>query len=72
MILPNFVKNCMKVRKFWAMGGKWQACPPKSATVNYNYLSHHIEMSKNTLIKWVREICSLSDLTVIKGNILSR
>ena len=21
MILPNFVKNCMKLRKFWAVGG---------------------------------------------------
>ena len=21
MILPNFVKNCMKLRKFWTVGG---------------------------------------------------
>ena len=28
MILPNFAKNCMKLRKFWAVGG----APPKSAT----------------------------------------
>ena len=21
MILPNFAKNCMKLRKFWAVGG---------------------------------------------------
>ena len=25
MILPNFAKNCMKLRKFWALG------PPKTA-----------------------------------------
>ena len=28
MILPNFAKNCMKFRKFWAVGGG----APKSAT----------------------------------------
>ena len=22
MILPNFVKNCIKLRKFWAVGGE--------------------------------------------------
>ena len=33
MILPNFVKNYMKLRKFWAVGG-WgvPGAPPKSAT----------------------------------------
>ena len=29
IILPNFVKNCMKLRKFWSVGGY----PPKSTTV---------------------------------------
>ena len=28
MILPNFVKNCMKLRKFWAAGGPAQGMPP--------------------------------------------
>ena len=33
MILPNFMKNCMKLRKFWAVGGgAHRAHPPKSAT----------------------------------------
>ena len=33
MILPNFAKNCMKLRKFWAVGGARAGCaPPKSAT----------------------------------------
>ena len=28
MILPNFVKNCMKLRKFWAVGGARAGCAP--------------------------------------------
>ena len=27
MILPNFVKNCMKLRKFWAVGGGGRDTP---------------------------------------------
>ena len=37
MILPNFAKNCMKLRKFWAIGGRVLGAPPKSAT---NMISH--------------------------------
>ena len=33
MILPNFAKNCMKVRKFWAVvGARTVGAPTKSAT----------------------------------------
>ena len=33
MILPNFAKKCMKLRKFWAVrGGAPGVLPPKSAT----------------------------------------
>ena len=34
MILSNFPKNCMKLRKFWTVGGGGHAPvrPPKSAT----------------------------------------
>ena len=28
MILPNFPKNCMKLRKFWAVGGGTPGAPP--------------------------------------------
>ena len=28
MILPNFTKNCMKLRKFWAVGGAHAECAP--------------------------------------------
>ena len=28
MILPNFAKNCMKLRKFWAVGGAPPLNPP--------------------------------------------
>ena len=28
MILPNFAKNCMKLRKFWAVQGTRRGCPP--------------------------------------------
>ena len=40
MILSNFAKNCMKLRKFWAMGGEaLESPPPKSATALYPFLS---------------------------------
>ena len=28
MILSNFLKNCMKSRKFWTVWGARQGCPP--------------------------------------------
>ena len=28
MILPNFAKNCMKMRTFWAVGGESTGCAP--------------------------------------------
>ena len=28
MILSNFLKNCMKSRKFWAVGGRAPGAPP--------------------------------------------
>ena len=28
MILPNVVKNCMKLRKFWELGGVRAGAPP--------------------------------------------
>ena len=38
MILPNFAKNCMKLRKFSAVrGGVCRGCPPKSATAETNH-----------------------------------
>ena len=31
MILPNFAKNCMKLRKFWATGGgRSPGAPPRN------------------------------------------
>ena len=36
MILLNFTKNCMRLRKFWAVGGaRTGGAPPKSATEDY-------------------------------------
>ena len=35
MILPNFAKNCMKLRKIWAVGeggGARRGRPPESTT----------------------------------------
>ena len=32
MILSNFLKNCMKLRKFWAIGGMHQGRPLRFAT----------------------------------------
>ena len=32
IILPNCAKNCMKLRKLWAVGGGRTGAPPKSAT----------------------------------------
>ena len=32
MILPNFPKNCMKLRKFWTMGGRAGGAPLRSDT----------------------------------------
>ena len=34
MILPNFAKNCIKLRKFWAVVGGGGGAHPKSATEN--------------------------------------
>ena len=40
MILPKFAKNCMKLRKFWAVGGARRARPPKSATARVCHSVH--------------------------------
>ena len=32
MILPNFPKNCMNLRKFWTVGGCMLGASPRSAT----------------------------------------
>ena len=39
MIWPNFMKNCVKLRKFWAVGeGARQGRAPKSTTVTCNMI----------------------------------
>ena len=41
-ILPNFPKNCMKLRKFWAVEGPAPGTLPlRSATVYHNYQDPH-------------------------------
>ena len=44
-ILSNFLKNCMKSRKFWAVGGGRAGCaPPKSATAKvYIPEAHYLQ-----------------------------
>ena len=37
MILPNFPKNCMKWRKYWAVGGGAPEKPPLDPPVLYTY-----------------------------------
>ena len=47
MILPNFAKNCMKLRKIWAMGGH----PPKSATAIHTFEKPYIpEKNQNSFV----------------------
>ena len=63
MILPNFAKNCMKLRKFWAVGQNIRPPLPKSATAFETLQSAavvgYIVQGKNTSTKrfsrsWVR------------------
>ena len=48
MILLNFVKNCMKLRTFWAVRGARWGCPPKSATEMIMY--HQRLCTRNVLV----------------------
>ena len=50
MILPNFPKNCMKLRKFWTVGGDAGSAPHRSATDSYALKSPFILFKANISI----------------------
>ena len=51
--LPNFPKNCMNLRKFWAIGGEGCAppAPPKSANVKSCIMTYPRLTAPKTLSK---------------------
>ena len=51
MILPNFAKNCMKLRKFWAVGGGGarRGAPPLNPPLGIDFL-HLMFITLNTIL----------------------
>ena len=54
MILPKFLKNCIKLRKFLAVGGGW-VCPldPPLITVNNDEMNLGDSQTIKSLLMWM-------------------